>query len=146
MAKRTVEERFWARVQKTETCWLWIGADNGSGYGRFYPAPRQSVAAHRFAYELLVGPIPEGLQLDHLCRNPPCVNPAHLEPVTNRENSLRGISPLADNARKTHCPRGHSLLDPENVYRWPGYFHRRYCRTCNQLRVQEHRARNALPH
>lgn len=81
--------RFWLRVHKTDDCWLWTSTLR-RGYGRFWIAPGRFVPAHRFAYELLVGPIPEGLELDHLCRNPACVNPAHLDPVTHRENVRRG--------------------------------------------------------
>ena len=89
---RTAAERFWAKVvNDTETgCWLWSGATT-TGYGRFHLAMGLPlVVAHRFAYETLVGPVPAGLDLDHLCRVRRCVNPAHLEPVTRRENLMRG--------------------------------------------------------
>jgi hypothetical protein len=89
-------ERFWPQVDFDGPggCWLWTGQANKGGYGAFsvgsrYDGNRRGVRAHRWAYEALVGPIPEGLQLDHLCRNPPCVNPAHLEPVTHAENMRR---------------------------------------------------------
>jgi hypothetical protein len=82
------EARFWSYVEKTEDCWLWVGAIGSSGYGRLKVAGRD-VGAHRFAFELLVGPIPEGLTIDHLCRNRPCVKPDHLEPVTLAENTRR---------------------------------------------------------
>jgi hypothetical protein len=89
------EERFWPKVDKTETCWLWVGAIGTGGYGNFYISSVgrriRSVRAHRWAYEHLVGSIPDGLDLDHLCRNRACVNPAHLEPVTRRVNLRRGI-------------------------------------------------------
>jgi hypothetical protein len=91
------------------------------------------VCAHRFAYELFVDEIPDGLTLDHLCRNPRCVNPGHLEPVTQRENTLRGISPVAVNAAKTHCKHGH-LLDEANTYMTNAGS--RQCRTCNRLRMR----------
>ena len=123
--------RFWAKVEKTDTCWLWTAGTGGYGYGSFNPdgrrdGPRRNVAAHLYAYRLLVGEVPEGLELDHLCRNKRCVNPAHLEPVTHRENVLRGTGPTAENAKKTTCVRGHDLTDPANVY--PGS--NRKCVTC----------------
>jgi len=89
-------------------CWKWVGSRNGNGYGNFYWNGRLR-NAHRFAYEHFVGLIPEGLEPDHLCRNRWCVNFEHLEPVTHKENSLRGKSFAAVNAVKTHCPKGHPL-------------------------------------
>lgn len=91
-------------------------------------------AAHRVAYELLVGPIEDGMTLDHLCRNRCCVNPAHLEPVSSLENYERGLA--ARGGRKTHCPQGHEYTD-ENTYRW------RYTRNCKICRRANERARNA---
>jgi hypothetical protein len=125
--RKTPEERFWEKVEKTDSCWLWTAAKS-KGYGAFKVAGRQE-EAHRYSYELLVGPIPTGLTIDHLCRNPACVNPAHLEPVTNRENVLRGISPWAKNAAKTHCPQGHPY-DEENT-RWNSLGSRE-CKTCRR--------------
>jgi hypothetical protein len=115
LAPKTREQRFWAKVQKTETCWLWTGSKTPNGYPVFWNGKIQE-GSHRYAYELLVGPIPAGLHIDHLCRNPGCVNPAHLEPVTQRENTMRSpIAPAALNAAKTHCKRGHPF-DDENTY------------------------------
>jgi hypothetical protein len=103
--RRSAEERFWAKVVKTDSCWLWVGATSApKGYGAFtIPADGQwrNVLAHRFAYELLVGPIPVGLQIDHLCFVTNCVRPTHLEVVTPGVNKRRGTQ------RKTHCKRGH---------------------------------------
>lgn len=126
----TREQRFWAKVQKADDCWNWTGAGSqvGLGYGRFSIGGGRDALPHRYAYELLVGPIPHGLVLDHLCRNPRCVNPAHLEPVTHQENILRGIGPSAVNAQKTHCKRGHEFT-PENTY-----WHKRGARDCRECR------------
>lgn len=118
--------RFWERVEKTETCWLWTGATNG-GYGQL-KVNRTIALAHRISYELHVGPIPAGLVIDHLCRVTSCVNPAHLEPVPQRINVLRGISPAAMQARQTHCKDGHEFT-PENTIR--DSRNKRRCRTCS---------------
>jgi hypothetical protein len=106
---QTIEERFWSKVIKSEKCWKWLGAKDEFGYGKFRSSDSRLTAAHRFSYEQLVRPIQCGLELDHLCRNPSCVNPDHLEPVTHRENCRRGISPAGICARKTHCCLGHPL-------------------------------------
>ncbi len=113
----------------TETgCWIWMGSLRDGGYGRI-SVRGKGVPVHRLIYELLVGPIPKGLHLDHLCRVHSCVNPAHLEPVTCRENLLRGIGPTAIHAKKTHCIHGHPY-DEENTARWQGM---RYCKTCKRI-------------
>jgi len=109
-------------------CWLWEGNCNPKGYGRFMSG-RKTFMAHRFVYELLKGTIPEGLQLDHLCRVHCCVNPAHLEPVTGRINTLRGIEFAAVNAAKTSCPQGHPYT-PDNIKKC--YPQRRNCLTCRR--------------
>lgn len=126
-------ERFAKKIALTDAgCIEWIGTQNGSGYGTFYFGESGRGYAHRWSYEYHVGPIPEGLQLDHLCRNPPCVNPEHLEPVTPRENYLRGESLWAKNARKTHCPAGHPY-GGDNLYTHP-VTGQRFCRACGRLR------------
>lgn len=113
-----------------DDCIVWWGAVQPDGYG-VWPSSggryhRRRPYAHRVIYEETLGPIPAGLTLDHLCRNRTCVNPSHLEPVTNRENILRGESLSARRARQTECYRGHPLSG-ENLYSWGG---RRYCRKC----------------
>ena len=132
--KATLEERFWAKVDKRGVCWLWTGARRGGGYGNFRYSKPRNIFPHRFAYELLIGPIPQGLTIDHLCRNPACVNPVHLEVVPLRVNIHRGDSFAAQNARKTHCIHGHPF-DEANTYVAPDNANRygqRTCRTCNR--------------
>lgn len=128
----SISSRFWSKVNKTETCWLWTGAgsQSGLGHGRFALTHDKLVGAHRFAYEACIGVIPEGRQLDHLCRNPSCVRPDHLEIVTPHENTMRGLGPAARNARTTECRRGHPY-DEANTYIHRG---RRYCRQCRKRR------------
>lgn len=110
-------------------CWLWMGSVfQNSGYGRIKVSGRTMVA-HRFAYEVLRGPIPGGLTLDHLCRVRRCVNPDHLEPVTPRVNVLRGETITARNAGKTQCDRGHPLAGANLFVRKDG---RRRCRECER--------------
>lgn len=95
-------------------CWLWIGSCDRGGYGKILVDGKQRLA-HRFAYEQYIGPIPDGLPLDHLCRVRPCVNPWHTEPVTTKENVLRGEGLAARNAKATHCKHGHEFT-AENTY------------------------------
>lgn len=111
---KTLAERLMAKVSRDESgCWLWTGATMKSGYGVINRGRSEGTAlVHRVSYELRVGEIPAGLQLDHLCRVRNCVNPAHLEPVSQKTNLLRGESDSAKNARKSHCPRGHELAEP----------------------------------
>lgn len=135
--------RFWTKVTRTPGgCWWWTGAKiRHSGYGRIYsggdPAEPTVMYAHRFAYKHLIGPIPQGLVLDHLCRNASCVNPLHLQPVTNRENVVRGSARAAKVGLRT-CPWGHSYT-PENTYLSSSGG--RACRTCRRVGTRVERVR-----
>lgn len=108
LAIETRLELFMAKVspEPNSGCWFWTGYVNHQNYGRFYNG-KKSVLAHRWAYEHFVGSIPDSRELDHLCRIPCCVNPDHLDPVSHRQNILRGNGACARNAKKTHCPKGH---------------------------------------
>lgn len=131
--------RFWMKVDGGgNRCWEWT-ASLRNGYGQFGVRAGHVVPAHRFAYEHLVGPIPDGMVIDHLCRNTRCVNPAHLEPVTNVENVMRGESPMARNARTTHCTHGHELVGA-NLYVDPKG--RRQCRACRRASMLAFKQRN----
>lgn len=122
-------DRFWAKVNKTETCWLWTAQIEASGYG-IASLHGKNNKAHRVAWEMEHGPIPEGLTIDHLCRVRPCVNPAHMELVTSSENVLRGEGVFVRNSRKTHCVRGHEFT-PENTYLASNGG--RNCRECRRI-------------
>ena len=135
----SMTERFWAKVDKDGPviiqslgpCWMFTGAITRSGYGNFTVRKGLWAPAHRVSYEFIHGPIPpsttERLTLDHLCRNRGCVNPSHLELVTNKENILRGASPWAQRARMTHCTHGHEFTAENTRIRPNGT---RACRTC----------------
>lgn len=138
--KVPVEVRFWSKVDKGGDCWLWTAARSGDGYGHLKVDGR-NVKAHRLAYELEVGPIPPGLDIDHLCRVPLCVNPAHMEPVSRRTNTLRGDGIQARNARKSHCVNGHPF-DEANTYINPRG--NRTCRRCNADAVARLKQRKAI--
>lgn len=136
------EAAFWSKVHRhrPDACWTWLSNHDGKGYGRF-----KGQAAHRVAYELLVGPIPYGLHIDHLCRNPACVNPTHMEPVTLAENTRRGLNVSARNAIKTHCQYGHPFDETNTYWRPTGG---RRCKRCASRASNDYnkqnRARNAL--
>lgn len=127
-------------------CIEWSGAKDSNGYGNLYvggghSAPRYS-RAHRIAVELFVGPVSDGLHIDHLCRNPACFNLQHLEVVTAKENSLRGMSPNAKNARKTHCKRGHEFTPENTYYTRFGFRNCRACQPIHEMRRREKRRAN----
>lgn len=125
---------FWSRVDKTETCWLWLGAKTGPGYGNLVVEGRNWLA-HRYSWTITRGPIPEGGVMDHLCRVRHCVNPDHLEVVDHRTNLLRGDTITALAASRTHCPHGHAY-DEENTIR------DKRGRRCWRCRILADRRRN----
>lgn len=131
----TLEERFWSKVEPTGFCWNFTSLRT-DGYGQIRVGGRAGTMqlAHRVSYELLIGPIAEGLQLDHLCLNHACVNPDHLDPVPSRINTLRGQNQAAKRAKRTHCPKGHPYSET-NTYHHP-QGHRR-CRICHRERQRE---------
>lgn len=133
----TLPERFWAKVDKTDGCWMWVGALTSAGYGSFRLGGRAEPAssAHVLAWEDVNGTVPMGLTLDHVvCGNRACCRPDHMEPVTRVENVMRGCSPPAVNARKSMCDRGHPLTPRRDR---PD---RRECRLC---RLDAQRRRRA---
>ena len=138
--KPSEEVRFWTKVNKDGPipehrpdlgqCWLWTGAKDPRGYGHFYANGRM-INSHRFAWQEVNDPMPKELVIDHLCRNPACVNPAHLEPVTQVDNLRRGRDARGGvNKRRTHCKRGHLLSENNVNFNSHGG---RICRTCKQL-------------
>jgi hypothetical protein len=141
-APRPFLERFMEKVRKTDSCWLWAGHETADGYGKFswnrgYQVITRHV--HRVAYELFVGPIPKGLTIDHLCRNKLCVNPDHLEAVTNRENILRSDGITAVHARKKTCIHGHPLEGYNLIIRqMPNGGLMRQCRECGHIRTKKY--------
>jgi hypothetical protein len=133
---KTVAQRWAIKVQLPTDpggCWEWVGGKNGAcyGYGHIWIKDKW-LKAHRVGYEMFVGPIPRGLELDHLCRNRACVNPSHLEPVSRRTNNNRGRSQSALNSRKTHCARGHEFTQENTYYRPTGGRPGRHCRRCRR--------------
>jgi hypothetical protein len=142
-----LDVRFWRHVDKTDTCWNWTGA-TVRGYGQFSRDylknaegkwRTKTVRAHRHAYETLVGPIPEGLTIEHECKNRGCVRPGpgHCVPLTRGENSLAGEGPAAQNARKTHCAAGHEFTAENTHIRKEGH---RECRACARDRARRYRS------
>jgi hypothetical protein len=131
--QRVLDRMYAKREINSSGCWIWLGWKNELGYGwTHFNGRKESV--HRTAYTILVGAVPEGLHLDHLCRQRDCFNPDHLEPVTCAENLLRGAGPSARNAHKTHCWRGHEFSESNT---WLEKNGARHCRACNRIRMRE---------
>lgn len=128
---RSVIERFEEKFtpEPNSGCWLWLASCSAKGYGYFFDGER-NVKAHRWSYQHHVGPIPDNLVIDHICRVRCCVNPAHLEIVSNRENVLRGVGVTSRNARKLHCARGHLLIG-DNLQKGRGSH--RVCMECRRI-------------
>ena len=132
---RSLEDRFREKVAVAgpDDCWLWTASTDKDGYGQIGSGPRPAtmLKSHRVAYELDVGPIPEGLTIDHLCFNRACCNPAHLTPIPRRANAAQA------NGRKAECPKGHPY-DEANTYVNPNTG-RRLCRACHREYQQQRR-------
>ena len=139
MSKLTAEQRFWAKVDKTDTCWLWTGKLLKK-YSQFWYEGKVT-SGHRASYRMFKGDIPEGLHIDHLCKVCHCVNPDHLEAVTPRENLMRSDNQVAGYAIATHCIRGHEFNE-ENTYNWRN---KRMCRPCMNASSRRYKAKPLTP-
>lgn len=135
----TIPTEWESRVIIRDGCWLWTGARNAKGYGSISNGNGSSDLVHRVSYSRLIGPIPNGLQIDHLCMVPACCNPAHLEAVTGAENIRRRYASM------THCKSGHELSAANtNIHRRSNGVTTRECRTCHRERMREWRAAKKL--
>lgn len=138
-----MDVRFWAKVEKAspDDCWLWKGKKQASGYGRFTTSDQRQISAHRIAWELTNGPIPEGLTIDHVrergCTSRLCCNPAHMEPVSRGENSRRAAR------AKTHCINGHEFTEENTRWNKPRYPNGEPTRGCRACARERWRSRNA---
>lgn len=144
---KSISERFWSKVQRTDSCWLWTGGTNGvngrRGYGQLGIQTKEGkqtkVAAHRLSYKMFVGEIPHGKEIDHLCNNTICVNPKHLRIVSHKENLRRSDLVISTaNSKKTRCKFGHHF-DHKNTYVPARLPNSRYCRACDAARKRRRR-------
>jgi len=137
-------KKFFSKIEKTKTCWIWTGADNGAGYGRFH-SNYSDKRVHRVSYEFFTGEkIPKGLVIDHLCRNRKCVNPDHLEVVSHKVNILRGNGVGAVNKAKTHCKFGHEFSgDNLAIQIRPNGAKWRICVTCKKTRYKNNKEKKS---
>lgn len=138
-----LDDRFWSKVKKTASCWNWKAAKNSFGYGGFSLNGKWK-GSYRVSYEDKNGKIPEGLVIDHLCKNKSCVNPEHLEVVTQKQNIMRGTWFASLNAVKTHCPKGHEFT-PENTisYKRKTWIQRQ-CRICHNIDCKNYYSRKKI--
>ena len=133
--------RFWSKINKTKSCWIWLGNKNKQGYGDIQWSKdgiKKHIRAHRLSYTLLKGVIPNNLQIDHLCKNTTCVNPEHLEIVTSRENTLRGSGITAKCARKKVCLLGHPFDNKNTIFR-KNKKGEMVWRTCKKCEIARHK-------
>lgn len=142
--RKSTAERFWEKVEKTDTCWLWTGAKDSGGYGQIRNAEGVVVKAHRLSLELAARPLPPGgvgseLVTDHLCRVRHCVRPDHLEIVTRQTNTLRGETLAAAQILRTHCPKDHEYDEANTIIQGDG---KRRCRECRNMQRRARRSNN----
>lgn len=137
------ERLFWRKVSVGDGCWEWLASRDPYGYGKFNAKFLGTDKAHRVAYTLLRGEIPNGLQIDHLCRNRGCVNPYHMEVVTSGQNTRRGVGTSARNAVKTHCKNGHAFTESNTYSMLQEGRPRRRCRTCDREAARRYQERRS---
>lgn len=138
-----VAKKFWASVDKSANCWNWIGWLDSHGYGTLHFGYKHH-RAHRISFEIHGGTLDQSMVLDHLCRNRKCVNPDHLEQVTNVENVMRGVSGPAINATKTHCKEGHELLGSNLYVDTSCKNPKRKCKTCMRAATRRYVERRKI--